>query len=58
MVPLHSPVAGNDLRELRREQEDVEGNDTGPAALTAAVLDSAGVTVLSRFMSRSTAALL
>ena len=53
--PVHASIGGSELRELRRQADDVTEDSTNSTAFTAAVLASAGMTVLSRFVSRSSA---
>lgn len=55
-APFHASVGGDDLRQLRREAAAAEETeDSSSSALSAAAMASAGITVLSRFISRSSA---
>ena len=53
-VPFQASIGGEELRELRRQVPD-DTEDTGYSLLTGAALASAGISVLSRFMARSSA---
>ena len=53
---FENSVGGDELRQIRRRQEEREAeSDLFSSALSAAALASAGVTVLFRFASRSSA---
>ena len=53
---FENSVGGDELRQIPRRQEEREAeSDLFSSALSAAALASAGVTVLSRFASRSSA---
>ena len=54
-APGQASIGGADLRNLRREQAGDENDDTSSSVLSAAAVASAGITVLSRFVSRSSA---
>ena len=45
----------NNLREARRQQAEQDAEGSGSSLLTSAILASAGLSVLSRFASRSSA---
>ena len=51
----YASIGGDELREARREQINDEGEASGSSLLTSAILASAGLSVLSRFASRSSA---
>ena len=55
--PCQASVGGSELRELRRQvpDESEESGVSGSSLLTSAVLASASIGVLSRFMARSSA---
>ena len=53
-APFQASIGGNTLRELRRQVPD-ETEDTGSSLISAALLASAGIGVVSRFVSRSSA---
>ena len=55
-LPQQASIGGSDLRQLRREQAaEPEVESDYSSVLTAAAIASAGITVLSRFVSRSSA---
>ena len=51
----YASIGGDELREARREEPNDEGEASGSSLLTSAILASAGLSVLSRFASRSSA---
>ena len=52
-APQHASVGGADLRMIRREEEEETINTA--SILTAATVASAGISIMSRFISRSSA---
>ena len=56
LSPIGSSLGGDDLRNVRRQEDLEETRDEAcPSPLTVAAIAGAGMTVLSRFVSRSSA---